>query len=436
MSMSNFVPTDSGSRRRYQFEIHGRPQQQRWATYNQLRRLERAGSASNEADDDSAPVRSEDLTLNKFARESRLFAAFDDRRERGGDGPGLDGLTYHDFGRSEIAMALRELRREILDGNYRPYAYREVLIPRPGREPRTLSLRNCVDRVVSKAMHDFVLTVIDPTFLHGTYGYRLHRGVRHLLADMEHMMTTTDSWWFMHDDVRNAFPSMSIADAMNGFRAHVRDGQLLNLIQAILEGADNQRFVGLDQGDPLSPLALNIVLHEAADVPLRQFLEGAPRWFRYSDNIAIIGRSAADCETPLRFLREHLDQRSINLKGVMPRALNLRRNGARVEFLGFDIRHSGGRVQLAVGPAGWKKLRSSLSEMWRRPNPAQRAWSQIHGWIAALGPGLEDIDGSARQIVDVARECGFSERLTESSIRDAIIAAFEAWQGHRGRRNT
>lgn len=65
--------------------------------------------------------------------------------------PGIDGLTFSDYSRGEIAGVLRATWRSILEGTYRPAPPRLVRMPKRGGH-RMIRLRTIVDRAVGKAL--------------------------------------------------------------------------------------------------------------------------------------------------------------------------------------------------------------------------------------------------------------------------------------------
>ena len=77
--------------------------------------------------------------------------AYNRLRAEGGRRPGIDGLTYNDFSRAEIAAVLRTVSRAMSVLSYRPYPTRSVLIPKSNGRFRELRLAIIVDRVVAKA---------------------------------------------------------------------------------------------------------------------------------------------------------------------------------------------------------------------------------------------------------------------------------------------
>ncbi|MCC6421225.1 MAG: hypothetical protein IT429_23560, partial [Gemmataceae bacterium] len=218
-------------------------------------------------------------TLALIANHEYLLWVFDLMKQRGGQAPGLDGLRYGDFSRSEIAAALREIARATRDGTYRPHPYRSVLIPKEDGTSRELHLRNIIDRVVAGALYRALVPYFEPRL--SGYGFRaapemwtaegepLERyNTWRLLADLELAITEEQRFVLAIDDVKKAFDNVNIDLVLAILAKHIQEAALLRLIEVVLRGGDDNHNIGIDQGSPLSPIILNILLTEAHDEPL------------------------------------------------------------------------------------------------------------------------------------------------------------------------
>ncbi len=433
MSMSNFASShhlrNPSNRRAYQFGIHGRSDH--WSNFHRCRSL--IGEAPRSLLRDLAVRNSlggRDLVLADIAQFNQLKRAYRRLHSAGGQSPGLDGFTYGDFELFEIHAILRGISREILAGQYRPQMHRLVRIPRDTLRFRELQLRGIADRIVSKSVYWTVNPRIDRTFLDGSFAYRVRRSVHQLLAALEQAMLTGNHFWIMHDDVRNAFPTVRIDDVLADFRGHIRNREILELIQRILQGHDATRSVGIDQGDALSPLALNLRLHNALDTALEA--AGAD-WFRYSDNIAIIGERSSFCEEAMRLAARRIELAGMQLKGEMPQAVNLRRAGSSIRWLGFEIRFADGRLGFGLSTSALENLSTRLDGVWDEHNPAEYARWVIRGWAENFGPAFEQAERAhyCRRIRRITNDLGFREGISDERICAWMTAAHRNWQRMR-----
>jgi hypothetical protein len=208
-------------------------------------------------------------TLARVADPEHLIATFHAMKAEAGRAPGPDRVTFEVLGPSEVAACLRAVSRAILDGSYAPGPSRKLAIPKPGGGHRTLKIRNLIDRVVSAAIYRALLPVFERLFLDGSHGFRSGRSPLTLFAALEAMTIQTGRTVLAQDDVKRAFDHVVIADVMEDLREHIEDRGLLTLIETVVRGGEDRgRAAGIAQGDPLSPLLLNVRLHKVHDVPM------------------------------------------------------------------------------------------------------------------------------------------------------------------------
>jgi hypothetical protein len=231
--------------------------------------------------------------LEEVADAEHLLAVFEDLRRHAGPAPGPDGLRYSDLSRSEAAKLLREISRLIRAGSYRPGETRLVFVPKPGGGRRGLRLGSVLDRAVAAALHRSLEPFWEGVFLGGSHGFRPGRSAWGLLADLAAVAAAEGRWVLATADVRRAFDEVRVGMALEYHAGHL-DPPLLGLVGAVLRGAAGPaREVGIDQGSPYSPAALNVYLHHAHDVAFEQ-RRGDPVWLRYADDLTYLCRTAPE----------------------------------------------------------------------------------------------------------------------------------------------
>jgi len=104
-----------------------------------------------------------------------------------------------------------------------------------------------------------------------------------------------------------------VDDVLADHRLYVQDSGLLQLIDSVLRGGDPGRMVGIAQGCPYSPLALNVRLHHAHDLGMQR--AGPPLWLRYADNLTYSCQSVPEGKQMRERARSLLEQAGLNLKG-------------------------------------------------------------------------------------------------------------------------
>ena len=410
------------STRKYDFAIHG---QSEVLPYWRRRQQQRRQRETRQRWGVYQPQPGQQPEFSRIIHPENLLLAFDKLRSEGGAAPGGDGLTYDNFGRAEIAAALRIVSKSLMVFSYRPYPARLVLIPKSNKRFRELRLATIIDRVVAKALQEALTPLLEPLFLPGVYGFRPGRSVWDMLLAIEKTAMEQNRWVLAVDDVKDAFPSVCIADALTDYRQHVSSNEVLWLIEAVLRGSNGQAHtMGIDQGTAVGPGTLNLRLHHVLDLPqsvdslasldlagldpdsldldssdqdrLSDTTDAAgpdnPPCYRWADNLTYLCQSVYEGDLTLQQARALLHPAGFTLKGEDGPPTNLKRHGARVQILGFHIGHRGGRLRYGLGEKAWTGLEQRLDAAHEADNPGKAAIAAVRGWLAAYGPALEDAD--------------------------------------------
>jgi retron-type reverse transcriptase len=374
-----------------------------------------------------------DLTLEHVIDPEHLIHVYYQLKSQGGHAPGPDGLIYRDLGRRDVCECMRQLSEIIEIGCYRPGPSRKLAIPKPGGGHRTLSIRNLFDRVVSAALNRTLGPLWEREFLDMSYGFRAQRGTWNLLADLMATMVSKQRFVIALDDVRKAFDNVRLADVLHDHRKYIKDGSLLNLIERVLRGGDDvNRTLGIHQGDPYSPTALNIRLHHVHDVPFTRKRRNPPA-FRYADNVCYLCADVPEGVQVLEQARDLLEQSGLTLKGEDGPPIDLR-IGGEAQLLGFSLSVRDDRPQVGLGTAAWSHLQANLNSAHDDPYPPEAARRVVEGWIESHGPAFEgDVVAAAARILQTAASQGFRELGSPILLERRIDVAHRRWCTYRKR---
>ena len=413
-------------RRRYRFSRHGRPG---W-TYPRIGSGQRRSCTLERPFKFSA---GEEIKLEPIIHPENLLAIYSRMEHEAGQAPGPDGVHFGDLGRRERADILRAVGRTLADGTYRPGPARHCDIPKSSGGTRTLTIRNTIDRVISKAALIAIEPVIDPRLADCSMGFRPGRSIDRLLAELEACVLIGGRWIIVTDDIRKAFDNVPVASTISAIRQHIPDEATMELMEKIIRGHDGAaRQIGIDQGDPLSPLVLNILLNQVLDRPLLAAHPGIPFW-RYADNLVWCCQDVPEGHRILQQARQLLDVAGFALKGDFG-PVDLRRQGAHVKLLGFRIcRRGKTQLHYELTKDVWRSLRQSLIAAHEAPHPAKMANMVISGWLEAYGPVFGgDVE---REILDrvrgIAVGVGFREFLPMDRMIVVAGRAGERWRSLR-----
>jgi len=181
--------------------------------------------------------------------------------------PGVDGVSVETV-LAQSKELLPRLRRQLLEGSYRPGDIRRVWIPKPGGGERGLGIPNGIDRWVQQAVLQVLEPIFEPTFHDSSHGFRRGRGAQTAIAQARKHLESGHTT-IVDIDLAKFFDRVNHQRLLARLAQRVKDKRVLELIGRMLkarvvlpEGTCVNTEEGTPQGGPLSPLLSNIVLDE------------------------------------------------------------------------------------------------------------------------------------------------------------------------------
>ena len=261
--------------------------------------------------------------------------------------------------------------------------------------------------------------------------YRPERSVCQTIAQLIDWIESGNRPVIAQADVRKAFDNVPIADALLDYQHMLAHGDLCWLVEAILRGHDGSaRTIGIDQGDPLSPLTLNMRLHAATDLSLQRAAEsGGPLWLRYADNYLLACRSVTEGRESIARLAELLQRAGLTLKANSIDVTDLRRSGTQTEVLGYSLQLGADGVNVGLGHSAITSIRDALELAHLEPEPSATAEAVIQGWLRAAGPIFGDVESNEQVLSMLLREAEAREHreLAVDGLREAVESAQRRW---------
>ncbi len=288
------------------------------------------------------------------------------------------------------------LRRELLDGSYRPGQYRAFVIHEPKR--RVISAAPFRDRVVHHAVCQVIEPIFERTFLGHSYanrrGYGTHRALRRftgLLRDHE---------WVLRGDIRQFFPSLDHQLLKREIRRKVKCLPTLALLDRILDGSNEQepmdrpwfagdgllapieRRRGLPIGNLTSQFLANVYLNPLDHFVVEQCGQGA--YVRYVDDFAVFGDDPGE----LRELRDRIGQVLLGLRlRLHPAKTQVHRTAVGSSFVGFHVLPGRVRVRQENLARARMRLRGYAAAYAAGSLSLADAEQRVRCWVAHMEHG-------------------------------------------------
>ena len=302
--------------------------------------------------------------LEQILDSSNLNKAFKQVKKKKGS---------HGVDRMEVEHLLQylkdhgnELRKNILEGKYRPKPVLRVEIPKDNGQKRQLGIPTVVDRVVQQAIQQVLSPIYEPKFSETSYGFRPNRSAHDALKKCKEY--ANEGFTYVVDmDLEKFFDTVSQAKMVEILSRTIKDGRVISLIHKYLRAGVivDRRFedteIGLAQGGNLSPLCSNIMLNEL-DKELER--RGIP-FVRYADDVQLFAKSK-------RSAQRILDHILPFIEGKLKLRVNNEKTSvsyiARIKFLGYGFYRSKNGIKLRVHGKSVAKMKNRIREITLRSN--------------------------------------------------------------------
>jgi RNA-directed DNA polymerase len=297
---------------------------------------------------------------------------------------GIDGMQTDEL-RDYLNANWQTLRKDILEGNYRPQAVRKVEIPKPEGGTRMLGIPTVIDRLLQQAIAQWLNPKYEEEFSNYSYGFREGRNGHQ--AVMQAQINLNEGYaWIIELDLAKFFDRVNHDKLMGLLAKRITDKRTLKLLRSYLnsgimeDGVVIPRVEGTPQGSPLSPLMSNIVLNELD----KELHARGHRFVRYADDCSIYVRSEKSARRVLETITAYVESR-LKLKVNRSKSKVSRPNESTL--LGFSFYRTEQGWQIRIAPKSLKKIKRKLKEKTRRNDPSsakekiKKMQAVVQGWV-------------------------------------------------------
>jgi RNA-directed DNA polymerase len=273
--------------------------------------------------------------LERILSRTNLLSAWQRVKANKGE-PGVDGITMDDFP-AYLRKHWPEIKRQLLDGTYKPSPVKRVEIPKRTGGKRPLGIPTVLDRLIQQAMLWVLQPLFDPEFSESSYGFRPGRSAHQAVRRVRQTIDLGYNW-VVDVDLSKFFDCVDHDLLMSRLARKVKDKRVLRLTGRYLrggvevDGKPEPTTKGVPQGGPLSPLLANIMLDD-----FDKELERRKHYFvRYADDFMIFVKSERAAQRVLESVTRWLE-RHLKLKVNIEKSKIVRGNDS--EYLGFIFKN-------------------------------------------------------------------------------------------------
>jgi RNA-directed DNA polymerase len=269
------------------------------------------------------------------------------------------GVILHQKNKMGNLMALRSM---LIDKSYRTSAYGTFKIYEP-KERDIFSLPYFPDRI----LHHAIMNILEPVFVScftaDTYSCIKGKGIHAAARKVQQALRDYDNTEYcLKLDLKKFYPSIDHDILKALLRRKFKDSDLLWLLDEIIDSAP-----GVPIGNYLSQYFANFYLtyfdHWIKEVKRVKY------YFRYADDIVILGKSKAELHQLLSDIREYLQT---NLKLTVKDNYQIFPVEARgIDFVGYKMYHTHALLRKSIKQRFARMLKN-------KPNP--QATASYLGW--------------------------------------------------------
>ena len=228
--------------KRTELRLNSRPAKQLWLPFHIKGELFASKSESG------FPVRNMKL-MEAVLERGNLQSALRQVVRNGGS-PGVDGMTVEELPKY-LKKEWPKIRRQLLNGKYKPQPVKRVEIPKPGGGIRQLGIPTTLDRFIQQAVMQELQRQWDNGFSEYSYGFRPNRSAHQAIKQAQRYLKQGYRW-VVDIDLEKFFDRVNHDKLMSKVRERISDNRVVSLIHGFLRSGvkDHDRLMETVEGTP------------------------------------------------------------------------------------------------------------------------------------------------------------------------------------------
>ena len=236
---------------------------------------------------------------------------------------GIDGVNKAMY-EEKLDENLKNLVSRLKNKAYKPQASLRIQITKDNGKTRPLGIASYEDKLVQLALKKIIEAVYEPRFLECMYGFRPGRGCHDAVKALGKAIEQGKTNWVIEADIRGYFDHVSHEWMMRVLGVHIKDPNILRLVQKFLKAGIMENGVykdteeGTAQGSNLSPVISNVYMNYMLALwfykTVKPSCMGSSSITIYADDFVCCFQRKSDAEKFYILLQERLKMFGLELE--------------------------------------------------------------------------------------------------------------------------